>query len=452
MLLFDREQKVSGLEPWQPASPLEDRLLRALSADDSGELVALVRAAQVALPVSTAAANGVEPAAWPTIVAAGRTWVVTYTSVESLRIGTGNAVANAQAASLPDLAARWPDHDWGLMLNPGLPVQVTLDPRALARLAAPSLLEDREADPRAQTPVMQKLLRQVDIVGMLASGATRVSGYCHQAVDVAHISDPKEMVTALGRAGELAEFITGERSIVLLRWPAFGLELYRNAYGGIDEASRAAVDGWFIEEPPFVGLGFASGGGHVIREYKVDGVGLPHGATICEMSEDGAMRARAVLDLDLERWVMVEPRDGSEPRPVDADGAIGSNRQAYRVRWDGRDYVAAADPWPDKLLMRLYQANPAEGFEQIGPEGYVRVVAASECDAVAHAKTICEWRDAPFQVCAEIGDKVLLEYIGGLLPVAQELQLRRVDRGVYRDLVPRAEVKELAEQVTALNR
>jgi SseB protein N-terminal domain len=300
------------VQAWRPADPFEERLLQASTAEDAPADAAVLQSAQLCLPLTAAAAVGNEAPVWPTVSAADRTWIIAYTSIKSMRTGSDGALEHARATSLPELAAGWPDHSWALVINPGLPIQVTLDAAALARLAAPSLLEDRAAEPAARTPMMQKLLRHTDVHQTLQLGVTRVSGYCHQVVDVAHIAAPETLVEALGRSDEITALVTDQGSVNLLRWPAVGLELYRNAFGGIDEASRAAVNGWLIEEPPFVGLGFAPGTEQVIREYKVDGVGLPHGAQICELTAAGPTETRALLDVDIGQWLLLVPDDSSE--------------------------------------------------------------------------------------------------------------------------------------------
>jgi hypothetical protein len=308
------------MQPWQPDNPLEEKLFQAFTADDLKAAWTLLQAAQLALPIAAAAFTGDVPPAWPTVTTAGRTWITAYTSMESMRVGTGDTLEHAQISSLPELAAGWPDHNWGLAINPGLPIQLPLDASAVARLAAPTLIEDREAEPAARTPLMQKLLRPVEIEEMLQLGLGYVSGYCHQVLDVAHIATPEVLIDALGRKDELAELMTGEGSVNLLRWPAVGLELYRNALGGTDEASCTAVGGWLIEEPPFVGLGFAPNADQVIREYKVDGVGLPHGAEMCELTDAGTTHRRALLDIDLGRWSLITPVDDESAA---ADGRHG---------------------------------------------------------------------------------------------------------------------------------
>lgn len=129
---------------------------------------------------------------------------------------------------------------------------------------------------------------------------------------MAHIATPAVLVESLGRKDEQAYYVTAEGSVHMLRWPAVGLELYRSPYGGTDEASRKAAAGWLIEEPPFVGLGFAPNPDQLIREYKVCGVGLPHGAEIWELTDQGEEVRRAILDADLGQWFLVPETEGGE--------------------------------------------------------------------------------------------------------------------------------------------
>ena len=100
--------------------------------------------------------------------------------------------------------------------------------------------------------------------------------------------------------------------------------------------------------------------------------------------------------------------------------------------------------------MRLRSPEPAEGFEEVAPGRYVRPVRADECESVLFVTTICEWRGAPCLVRDECDDKILVEYTGGLLPVARSLGLERTERGVHRGWVPRNEVRALREHAVPL--
>ncbi|MEV0146446.1 MULTISPECIES: SseB family protein [unclassified Nonomuraea] len=287
-----------------PATPFEERLLTAREDGQEALCLSLLRDADLALPITAAAAAGTEAPAWATATGPERTWLLAYTSVEAMRLATGGVATHCRIASMPDLAAGWPDPRWGLAINPGLATAFLLESGTVARLAVPTLAQDLLLDPEAGVPVVQKLLSPGDVHGLLTAGEPRVSGYCHHALDVSHIATPAVLAEALGQPGML----TSDGSLNILRWRPVGLGLYRTPYGGTDEERKAAVAGWVVEEPPFVGMGLVPSVDHVIREYKVYGVGLPHGSEIWELTFEGTEHRRAMYHGDLRRWLLVGRR------------------------------------------------------------------------------------------------------------------------------------------------
>ncbi|MEU1387749.1 MULTISPECIES: SseB family protein [unclassified Nonomuraea] len=286
----------------QAPTAFEERLQEAHGRHDLTTCLALLRFADFACPVGDAAARGEEPIAWPTLPAADRVWLAVYTSAEAMREATGGAVQHFRVLSLVELAAGWPDPGWGLAVNPGLEPSFLLEPGTVARLAVPTLEQDLTAEPDSGLPIVQKLLQAAQVLELLRDDRPRVSGYCHHALDVAHIATPSVLADALLQEDAL----TDEGAVNLLRWPAIGLELYRTPYGGTDERGRTAMAGWVIEEPPFVGMGLVPNPGETIREYKIDGVGLPHGAEIVELADDGKERVQARYDADHGHWQLTE--------------------------------------------------------------------------------------------------------------------------------------------------
>ena len=116
-------------------------------------------------------------------------------------------------------------------------------------------------------------------------------------------------------------------------------------------------------------------------------------------------------------------------------------RDGYLVRWAGREYEAA--PAGDEV--RIYQPEPGEGFTEVRPGRYVRVVPLSETSDMAYVRTTCVWRGAPFVVLARHDDWVRLEYTGGRRPVAEQLGLEEFDFGVYQGWARSAEVTDVTE-------
>ena len=72
-------------------------------------------------------------------------------------------------------------------------------------------------------------------------------------------------------------------------------------------------------------------------------------------------------------------------------------RDGYVARWRGREYQAS----PDGAEVRIYQPEPGEGFEEVRPGRYVRVLSLPEVEDLAYVRTMCTWHGQPFIVLAE---------------------------------------------------
>jgi hypothetical protein len=115
-------------------------------------------------------------------------------------------------------------------------------------------------------------------------------------------------------------------------------------------------------------------------------------------------------------------------------------RDGYVARWRGQEYEAS----PDGEQVRIYQPDPADGFEEVRPGRHVRVLPAAEVD-LSYVRTTCSWRGEPFIVLAEEDGWLRVEYTGGRAPVAESLGLEEFDFGVYQGWAPANEVTEVGE-------
>ena len=117
-------------------------------------------------------------------------------------------------------------------------------------------------------------------------------------------------------------------------------------------------------------------------------------------------------------------------------------RDGYVARWQDADYDAVPGVDAD---VRLYTTAPADGFEEIRPGRYLRVVGAGEVENLRYVRTQCSWRGEPFVVIAEHDGWIRVEYIGGRGPAATALGLEKMDIGVYQAWVPHGEVSDVRE-------
>lgn len=116
-------------------------------------------------------------------------------------------------------------------------------------------------------------------------------------------------------------------------------------------------------------------------------------------------------------------------------------RDGYVVSWRGHEYDAS----PDGDHVRIYTTLPRDGFDEVRPGRYVRVLDRDEVDELVYVRTTCSWRGQPFVVLAEHDAWLRVEYTGGRAPVARDLGLEEFDLGVYQGWVPLYEVTDLYE-------
>jgi hypothetical protein len=117
-------------------------------------------------------------------------------------------------------------------------------------------------------------------------------------------------------------------------------------------------------------------------------------------------------------------------------------RDGYVARWRGQEFEAS----PDHDDIRLYNVGPADGFTEVRPGRFVRVLPATEVEDLVYVRTTCRWQGEPFIVLAEHDTWLRVEYTGGRWPIAQALGLEAFDFGVYQGWAPAAEVTDLREQ------
>ena len=61
------------------------------------------------------------------------------------------------------------------------------------------------------------------------------------------------------------------------------------------------------------------------------------------------------------------------------------------ARWRGREYEAS----PDGDRVRVYQAAPGEGFDEVRPGRFVRALPAADIENLVYVRTMCSgawWR------------------------------------------------------------
>ncbi|MFV2088076.1 SseB family protein, partial [Micromonospora sp. LOL_021] len=120
---------------WQPATEIEAAMRDALLRQDQELYFQLLAGTELLLPVSAQALAGQAPMGWGTWTTNGRTHVLAFTSPVTLHACLGDSGSSARRVTFAELAASWPNLEWWLAVNPGLPIEGWLPAWFVAQLA-----------------------------------------------------------------------------------------------------------------------------------------------------------------------------------------------------------------------------------------------------------------------------------------------------------------------------
>lgn len=120
---------------WEPATETEAAMRDALRANDQELYFRILARTELLLPVSAQALAGRVPMGWGTWTTGGRTHVLAFTSVAAVQACLAENAGSTRRTSYRELAAAWPNHEWWLAVNPGLPIEGYLPAWFVAQLA-----------------------------------------------------------------------------------------------------------------------------------------------------------------------------------------------------------------------------------------------------------------------------------------------------------------------------
>jgi hypothetical protein len=120
---------------WTPASDAEVAMRDALDEGDQELYFRILARVELLLPVSSEAIAGRAPMGWGTWTAGERTHVLAFTSSEAMRACLAEHAGSARRMPYHELAAAWPNLDWWLAVNPGLPIEGYLPAWFVSQLA-----------------------------------------------------------------------------------------------------------------------------------------------------------------------------------------------------------------------------------------------------------------------------------------------------------------------------
>ncbi|WBB77939.1 SseB family protein [Micromonospora sp. WMMD882] len=145
---------------WEPATEAEAAMRDALRANDQELYFRILARTELLLPVSAEALAGQAPMGWGTWTTGGRTHVLAFTSEPALRACLGESGGANRRSPYPDLAAGWPNHEWWLAVNPGLPIEGYLPAWFVSQLSRGDVrLPGRTLGARARLERVEQIAR-----------------------------------------------------------------------------------------------------------------------------------------------------------------------------------------------------------------------------------------------------------------------------------------------------
>src|SRR5258705_954237 len=95
----------------------------ALAASDQEQYFRILAQLELVLPVSADALAGRAPMGWGTWTTGDRTHILAFTSPAALRLCLNEPSGSYRPMPFQALAAQWPNYEWWLAVNPGMPIE-----------------------------------------------------------------------------------------------------------------------------------------------------------------------------------------------------------------------------------------------------------------------------------------------------------------------------------------
>lgn len=135
---------------WEPATEAETAMRDALQSGDQERYFRILARSELLLPVSADALAGRAPIGWGTWTSASRTHLLAFTSTEAMRACLADHAGSARRMPYHELAAHWPNPEWWLAVNPGLPIEGYLPAWFVSQLSRGNVQLPGREDARAR--------------------------------------------------------------------------------------------------------------------------------------------------------------------------------------------------------------------------------------------------------------------------------------------------------------
>ncbi|MFI7602795.1 SseB family protein [Actinoplanes sp. NPDC049681] len=181
---------------WEPATDAEVAMRNALRTDDQESYFRILAGVDLLLPVSADALAGLAPMGWGTWSTGGRTHVLAFTSPSALQACLSDYTGSARRVPYSELAETWPNLEWWLAVNPGLPIEGYLPAWFVAQLSRGDLRLPKRGPARDGANATDRI-KDLHAAAMAANAAA-ARNYASPASGGPMSGDPTGTATAAG--------------------------------------------------------------------------------------------------------------------------------------------------------------------------------------------------------------------------------------------------------------
>ncbi|WP_240669929.1 SseB family protein [Actinoplanes solisilvae] len=170
------------MSEWEPATDAEVAMRDALRTDDQESYFRILSGVDLLLPVSADALAGLAPLGWGTWSTGGRTHVLAFTSTAALQSCLADYTGSARRVPYAELANTWPNLEWWLAVNPGLPIEGYLPAWFVAQLSRGDLRLPTRGPGRAEAKTGPGKMQDLQAAAMAAAASqgARPGGPTHE--------------------------------------------------------------------------------------------------------------------------------------------------------------------------------------------------------------------------------------------------------------------------------
>ena len=178
------------MHEWDPATDAEAAMRDALAVGDQDLYFRILARTELLLPVSMEALAGRAPFGWGTWTTGNRTHVLAFTSPTAFRLCLNDPGGTYRPVPFHTLAMEWPNPEWWLAVNPGLPIEAYLPAWFIAQLTRSGevILPGRPSGNRAR---MAQSDLAAAVSGRIRASSAGRADYRSYASDGGHRQDPR---------------------------------------------------------------------------------------------------------------------------------------------------------------------------------------------------------------------------------------------------------------------